>query len=72
MDINLVVIPKPEHASIIHWAKDNPFTGFVVGGGYDNLLCGNCGEVLCKDVNSANIQNLVFVCPQCDKYNLKS
>jgi hypothetical protein len=42
MNIELRVIPKPEHGSIIQWAKDKPFTGFVVGGGNDNLLCGNC------------------------------
>ena len=88
MDIALRVIPEPsnKNSSFFHYRGEKEhFGAFVAGSGGDNYVCGNCGAILCKDIDrerdlalqgvslkSLTKDDIVFLCPFCGDYNALS
>lgn len=70
-DVRLKVIPKPAEgtAPVIRTDKGKDFV-FIKGAGPDNLLCGNCGKILCEKMTLDQIRGVVFECPNCGAFNL--
>lgn len=42
---------------------------FFIGGGQEDLLCGNCDFVLAFHVSREQLPRLVFICPQCGYFS---
>jgi predicted RNA-binding Zn-ribbon protein involved in translation (DUF1610 family) len=42
----------------------------VLGEGDTNYICGNCGNIILKNVIKGQIKNIVFECPTCGEYNM--
>jgi Zn finger protein HypA/HybF involved in hydrogenase expression len=72
-NIKLAAVATPPIDASVILLENAPF---LTGTERANLLCGNCGLVLCKGVStescmrkfSASVQVLVR-CPQCDTHN---
>ena len=69
-DIKLKIIPKPDDGrrSIIMPPSENEPT-IIKGPGNIDLICGNCGAILAKEVEENQIKNVVLYCNQCNNYN---
>ena len=67
----LRIIPKPEEGTRSVFVTERTDKDFVylTGNGTVDFICGNCGHILVKAFNENRIQNLVFCCNQCGKYN---
>ena len=66
------VATPPVDASVIH-LENAPF---LTGTERTNLLCGNCGLVLCKGVSAESCMNkfsapvqVLVRCPKCETHN---
>lgn len=69
--IEMRVIEEPKKGSRAILQSGNPSTDFVfiVGEGDTDYICGNCGNIICKNISKDMIVNVVFLCPKCKSYN---
>jgi DNA-directed RNA polymerase subunit RPC12/RpoP len=44
---------------------------FIQGNSDRDYICGNCGHLLAKSVNSEQVEGIAFECPRCGSYNMK-
>lgn len=68
--IEMRAIPKPKEGTrTIFTTKNNKddFV-FIVGNGNNDYVCSICKKVICKNVDSGQVSNIVFQCPKCENY----
>ena len=73
MEVRLKVVPEPKSpkAAKMLWSKSkDEFRAFFDGGGSDNLICGQCGAILCTNVESSSFINIYLKCPFCEQFNV--
>jgi hypothetical protein len=65
------LIPKPKEGTRTVFAKPNvlDIAPYISGIGKSNYVCGGCGHLLLKNIDFGQIDNIVFPCPKCGKYN---
>jgi hypothetical protein len=49
---------------------DGELLPIFVGGGGDNLLCGQCSFMIAQSVDSADLQDQKLFCPRCARENV--
>jgi uncharacterized ferredoxin-like protein len=66
----LKIIPKPKEGTrTVLVTKAGQGVIYFKGNGDTNLICGNCGTILCENINEGQIRNIVLQCPICRLYN---
>lgn len=70
MDKKLKIIPKPQEGTrTVLVTKAGAGLTFFGDEGDLNLVCGNCGAILCEKMKEGQIRNIVLQCPICRLYN---
>jgi uncharacterized ferredoxin-like protein len=70
VDKKLKIIPEPKEGTRTVIVRDvKSKLPYFKGAGNLNLVCGNCGFVLCKKINEGQIRNIVMQCPECGLFN---
>lgn len=68
--VKLEVIPEPQRGTAAVLQGTVGFQApFIVGGGSLDHVCGKCGQVLLKAMESGMVKHLVFKCTACGSFN---
>jgi len=65
----VVPTPDPKKQAIFQHPENVPIQPFFKGSGGTDYVCGECGLTLLQRMNGAQVSNIVFQCPRCEKYN---
>jgi hypothetical protein len=69
-DVSLRLVPPPAPGLIpILKRSSGDLDPFFIGGGDEDLHCGNCGFLLALHVDQHQLPQMVFVCPKCGQLN---